>query len=570
MYFDVFTLSALVDEFMDTLVGGRVQDSIDTDETGLGLEIYANRQRQYLYLSADNLAPRVHLMGEKLRRGITKPRQLGLVFRSYVEDGLVTHVSQPAWERILQIDIDGPKGPVTVIVEPMQRRSNILLVQNGIIVDCMRRVGPEDNRYRLSLPAHAYVPPPPQTDKLDPKAVSVEDLDALMDANTDPKRRAHHLLSASVLGVSPLLGKEIVLRACGDSSAKVGDVSVEGLFDALQALMQPLFRREWQPGIAQVDGLVEAFSVYPLESLSGWEPVESISAALTAFYGPPVGDDAYDAAKKPIHALIQQTKGDLKAKLASLERSLTDESERDHLRQSGELVLAYQYMLQKGATELKAQYDPEGPELVIPLDPKLTPLENAQRYFSRYDKAKRALEDVPELVESTRHEIDFLDQLATDLDMALNWPEIDEVQQALQSRGYWRGKRVGRMGGGKSAPMRYVTPDGFVIWAGRNSRQNDLVTFDKGSSDDFWLHARDVPGAHVIIKYDGRTIPEEVIERAAEIAAYYSARRSEGRVIVDVTRRKYVKKINGAGPGMVTYRNETTRTVAPRSLDEKH
>src|SRR5690606_2526382 len=138
-------------------------------------------------------------------------------------------------------------------------------------------------------------------------------------------------------------------------------------------------------------------------------------------------------------------------------------------------------------------------------------------------------------------------------------------QQALQARGYWQGKRAGRIGGGKSAPLRIVTPDGFVIWVGRNSRQNELVTFDKGSGADLWLHARDVPGAHVIIKFDGREIPESVIEQAAEIAAYYSARRDEASVIVDVTPRRYVRKIKGAGPGMVTYRNETTRTVRPRA-----
>ena len=126
-----------------------------------------------------------------------------------------------------------------------------------------------------------------------------------------------------------------------------------------------------------------------------------------------------------------------------------------------------------------------------------------------------------------------------------------------------QGKRAGRIGGGKSAPMRLVSPDGFVMWVGRNSRQNEIVTFDKGSGADLWVHARDVPGAHVIIKFDGREIPESVIEQAAEVAAYFSASKDESSVIVDVTPRKYVKKIKGGGPGMVTYRNETTRTVRP-------
>jgi len=239
----------------------------------------------------------------------------------------------------------------------------------------------------------------------------------------------------------------------------------------------------------------------------------------------------------------------------------------DHLRKSGELILAYQYSVITGQTELRAQYDFDAPELVITLDPKQSPLENAQSYFDRYNRAKRALEGVPALVKATRNELAFLAQLETDLEFASNWPEIDEVQQALQAAGYWRGKRAGRVGGGQSAPLRVVTPAGYVIWVGRNSRQNEQVTFKKGSKDDLWLHARDVPGAHVVIKFDGRTIPETVIEQAASIAAYYSARRSDGSVPVDVTQVKYVRKIKGAAQGMVTYRNEQTRNVAPQ--DEK-
>jgi predicted ribosome quality control (RQC) complex YloA/Tae2 family protein len=564
MDLDVFTLAALVDEFMDVLVGGRIQDSIDVDATGIGLEIYADRQRRYLYISADHLTPRVHLVAEKLRRGVTTPKQIGLLLRRYVEGGVITHVSQPAWERILHIDVQGPEGDVTIIIEPMERRSNILLVQAGVILDCMRRVGPEENRYRLSLPAHEYVPPPPQTGKLDPTRLELEDVYGLIEQNADPKQQLQRLLSARLLGVSPLLAKEIVFRAGGQANARTAEVDAGDLYDALQTVITPLADHEWHPGVAEGAAGVEAFSVYPLLSMAGWQPVDTVSEALAAYYGAPVGEDAYNAAKAPVEKAIDEATARLEAKLASLERSVTDEAEREMLRKSGELILAYQYTLQGGQTELRAHYEPDEPELVVQLDTALTPLENAQRYFTRYEKARRALDDVPQLIEETRAEINFLAQLKTDLALASNWPDIDEVQQALQSRGYWRGRRVGRVGGGKSAPMRMVTPSGFVIWVGRNSRQNEIVTFDKGGGADLWLHARDVPGAHVVVKFDGRPIPEDVIQQAAEAAAYFSARRGEARVIVDVTECKYVRKIKGTGPGMVTYRNETTRTVAPR------
>lgn len=566
MYLDAFTLSALVDEFLDVLVGGRVQDSIDTDATGIGLEIYANHRRRYLYLSADHQTPRLHLVDEKLRRGVTTPRQIGLLFRRYVEGGTIAHVSQPAWERIVHIDVDGPEGVVTVIVEPMERRSNILLVQNGVILDCMRRVGPEENRHRLSLPNHTYTPPPPQTGKLDPLRLSAEDFQGLFSQNEDPRLPTQRLLTARLLGVSPLLAKEIVHRAGGLPNEKTDDADPARLYAAVQELAALLSARDWQPGIATAeDGTVEAFSVYPLRSVAAWQPVETVSGALTAFYGAPIGDEAYASAKGPVHAAISEAQARLGAKLASLEQALTDESERDMLRQSGELILAYQYTLAQGQTELRAQYDPTGPELVVALDPALTPLENAQRYFTRYDKAKRALDDVPHLVEETRNELTFLAQLDADLKLAASWPDIDDVQQALQARGHWRGRRAGRIGGGRPGPLKLVTPDGYVIWIGRNSRQNEIVTFEKGSGEDLWLHVHDAAGAHVIIKFDGRPIPEDVVTQAAEIAAYYSASRDEARALVDVTQRKYVKKIKGAGPGMVTYRNETTRTVVPRA-----
>lgn len=566
MYLDVFTVSALVDEFLDTLVGGRVQDAIDVDHTGLGLEIYANHVRHYLYMSADQSIPRVHLAGEKLRRGLTRPTQLGLLFRRYVEGGTVTHVSQPPWERVLHLHVDGPEGDVEIIIEPMERRSNILLVQGGVILDCMRRVGPGENRYRLSLPAHEYVPPPPQAGKRDPFTVSLQDMVGFFEQTPDPKLKTFQVLTGHVLGMSPLLAREILFQTEGDINQRANHADPDGLLEALQRVMQPLRQHNWQPGVVESDGVVEAYSVYPITHMDGWHLIDSISEGMAAYYGAPVGEDAYKAAKTPVFEAINEAKAKMSAKLASLERSMTDDAERDVLRQSGELILAYQYAIEKGQTELRAQYDLDKPELVIQLDPKTSPLENAQRYFSRYDKAKRALDDVPQLIQETKNELAYLDQLETDLEMASNWPEIDDVMQALQAGGYWQGKKVKRIGGGgQSAPIRIVTPDAYVIWVGRNSRQNEIVTFKKANSDDFWLHAREVPGAHVIIKYDGRTIPERIIEQAASIAAYYSARRSDGKVPVDVTRCKYVKKIKGGGQGMVTYRNEQTHVVEPHN-----
>jgi predicted ribosome quality control (RQC) complex YloA/Tae2 family protein len=565
MNVDAFTLASLVDEFMDTLVGGRVQDVLDTDATGIGLEIYANHKRQYLYLSADMHTPRVHLVGDRLRRGLDKPTQLGLLLRRHVESGRVVHVSQPEWERILQIDIEGAEGEVSIIIEPMERRSNLLLVQNGVVLDCLRRVGADENRYRVSLPNHTYQLPPPMTGKVNPFTLDKAAFLAQWGANDDPKRKTAQWLSANLFGFSPLLAKETMYRATGNSNQLVSQTDASVLFDTLTHLTQPLKRRDWQHGVVEQDGQVLAFSAYPITHLQGWHSVASMSQAMTLFYGASVGVDAYNEAKKPVQEAIEEGRRKFGAKLASLESGLKDESERDLMQQSGELILAYQYTIQKGQTILKAQYDMDGAELTIKLDPTLTPLENAQRYFDRYNRAKRAQAGVPQLVEETQTELFFLAQLENDLRLASNYPEIDDVVSALQSRGLWQGgQRPKRGGSGRTGALR-LTKDGYVIWVGRNSHQNEQVTFKHANPQDLWLHARGIPGAHGVIRNDGRRISDQLIAQVASVVAFYSASRGEKSVIVDVTRVKYVKKIKGAGMGMVTYRNEETVTVVPHN-----
>ncbi|MBN1201480.1 MAG: NFACT family protein [Anaerolineae bacterium] len=562
MYFDAVTIMALVDELNTTLAGGRIQDSVEIDRDSVGLEIYANHRRHYLLLSAHQQHARVHLSAEKLRRGVQQPSPLGLLLRRYAEGARVDWIRQPPWERILMLDLDGPEGVFQLIIEPMERRANILLVRDdGVIIDCIRRVGPQENRVRVSLPNQPYVPPPPQKLKRDPAALTLDMLGDMLD--NQPGEKTRQLLTRRLLGFSPQVAAEVVFRAAGAINTRAGDTSARTLLSVIVDLFGAIEAGTWQPGITIEDDAVTAYSAYPLSYLGGWTPVDSISRAVEQYYGPLVGEGAYSAAKKPVQAIIKEAKIRVQKKLDSLRESLQDDAALEHLRQSGELLLAYQYGLSPDQAVLRAQYEVDGPELEIRLDPSLTPLENAQRYFEKYDKAKRARAGVPSLVKTTENELAYLMQLETDLELATNWTEIGEVQDALQANGYWRGQKTQRPGGSKSGPLKVSTDDGFVIWVGRNSRQNDAVTFDKGGPADLWLHARGVPGAHVIIKFDGREIPDTVIRRAAAIAAYYSRAQHETRVLVDVTQRKHVRKIKGGKPGMVTYRNESPVEVTP-------
>jgi predicted ribosome quality control (RQC) complex YloA/Tae2 family protein len=563
MYVDVFTLSALVDELLDTLVGGRVQDVLDVDASGVGMEIYANHKRHYLYLSADTRTPRLHVVPDRLRRGLERPTQVGLLLRRLIEGAKLTHVSQPKWERIVHLTFESAEGVYTLIVEPMERRSNLILVQDGMVLDCMRRVGADENRYRVTLPNHPYQPPPPMEGKLSPFELKVGALMGALAQNDDPKRKLANWLTGNLLGFSPLVAKEVVYRATGNVNALVADVDTERLHAVLTAFTAPLQARDWQIGVAKDGDSVLAYSVYPLTHLPHWERVENVSSALVAYYGAAVGADAYNEAKKPVQAVLDDVKGKLRAKIASLEAGLKDERELEYLKQSGELILAYQYTLKNGQTSFKAQYDLDGDALTVTLDPSLTPLENAQRYFDQYNRAKRAQAGVPQLIAETKLDMFYAEQLENDLRQAENYPDIDDVASALQARGWWQSGARPKRGGGRTGALR-LTHSGFVIWVGRNSYQNEMVTFKHANPQDLWFHVRGVPGAHGVLRNDGRRIPEELIRKVASIVAYYSASRHETRVLVDVTRVKYVKKIKGAGVGMVTYRNEDTVTVAPQ------
>ena len=487
------------------------------------------------------------------------------MLRRNIEGAILTAVRQPDWERVILLDFDGAEGLFTLIVEPMKRRANILLVRDGRIMDCLRRVGPDENRVRVSLPGYEYVPPPPQKLKRPPTAMTFTLLSDALDA--DPGKAAWRTLTDKILGFSPLLAKEIVYRAMERANIKAGDTSARTLFEAMQSLLDPLLARRWQPGVTEGDGTITSFAAYPVTHLPGWRETSSISEALALYYGAPVGVEAYDAARKPIREQIEEAAGRLERRLELLKRSQRDDSERERLRQSGELLLAYQYAITPGQTSFSAQYDFDQPALEIPIDPSVNAVENAKRYFEEYEKAKRANAGVPSLIRAAEGEIAFLRQLATDLDLAANWPEIGEVQDALQASGYWRGPRTARPKGSKSAPLKVTTPDGIVIWVGRNARQNDEVTFVKGRPEDLWLHARGVPGAHVIIKSGGRPVADNVLQRAASLAAYYSASRGEGHVEVDSTERRHVRKIKGGKAGMVTYRNESVIEAVP--ADEK-
>lgn len=564
MSIDTFTTAALVDQFNTVLTEGKIQDTVEIERETFGFEIYNNQERHYLLLSADIQQPRALLSPEKLRRGVQTPSTLGLLLRNRVEGMRLAHVEQPPFDRIITFHLIGPDNEMQLHVELIERRANIILVENGLIVDSARRVGGKENRYRLILPKHEYIPPPPQQGKLSPGDLKPDTIDRLMRRFKDTD--AVTALVKGVLGMSPLLAQEIIFRAHKNINIGAMDINPYTVHAAMTPLIPPLLRHQWQPGVGYSDkGLPEAVTVFPLTHIK-WEPAGDVSVALNIFYGELEGPAAYEAAKIPIREQLMNAREKVRRKLYSLEKQNVDDSDVERLRQSGELILAYQYSMKKGQKILEAQYEVEGEPLQIKLNTELTPLENAQDYFEKYDKAKRARAQLPKLIAETRDELDYLDQVDADLDMAEDWQDIGEVQDFLMKNGYWRGKQTSRPETGKSAPLKFSTKEGFVIWVGRNSRQNEQVTWDKAGLDDLWLHARGIPGSHVVIKTNGQEVPDHVLEQAAGLAAYYSKARDENKVLVLVAERRYLQKPKRGKPGQVLVRQERrSLLVAPRA-----
>jgi predicted ribosome quality control (RQC) complex YloA/Tae2 family protein len=565
MYFDSLTTAAVADELREKTLGGRVQRIVQVDSLSLGLEIFADGVRHQLLASADPQHPRLHLVNYRLRRGTEGATPLLQLARKYLRGARLTQVEHPPFERMLSVAFSGPEGEVTLLLELIERRANLILLRGNWILDAARRVGPDMNRYRTVLPGQPYTAPPAQP-KLDPVDVTELALRQLL-ATAEPSRMIWRVLVAGVSGISPLFARELVFRATGDVKTPAGACDrISPLLDALLDALIPYWEHDWQPTvILGPDGGVTAFAPYPLTHLGQPEPLESISLALTRYYQPIFGTTPYQAAKAPLLAAIEAALQRINRRRDALLRQAPDPSTLEELRKKGELILAYSSSISPGQTELLAQYDMDGPPLVIRLDPKLPPVANAQALFRDYEKGKRAAADVPKRLAATDLETAYLNQLAADLELAENWPEIDEVRETLSAAGFLTGPPPARPRGRAAGALRVVSEDGMTIWVGRNSRQNEEVTFRRAAPNDLWLHARGVPGGHVVVKNGGRPVGEETLRQAARLTAWYSAARSEAAVPVDVVPRQQVHRVAGgkARPGMVTYVGEKTIRVDP-------
>lgn len=562
MQVDYLTLACLRDHF-DSLLGARVQQVVLPDDRSVGLELYAGR-RLYLLASTHPQAPYCLIAPEKSRRGVETATPLLLLLRKWVRGSRLVDVTQPPWERILILHFSGRAGECRLVVELIGRYSNFILVgPDGCVLEALKHVGARVNRYRTTLPSHPYQPPPPPPNRLSPLGLDPADwAGRLGQANADEP--LHRWLVSRFRGISPMLAHEIAARATGHPGGAAQLARPELLHRAVEDLFAPQRDGWWSPHVALDDrGSVIAFAAYEPRQFDRVEPVSDISQAMWRYFQARGLDDSYAASRQAVQALIDDVTQRLSRRADKLQEQVVDEEDAETLRVAGELLLTYQHNVSVASREVTL-LDHDGDPRTITLNPKLTAVENAQAYFRRYEKTRRALKQVPALIEDLRIERAYLEQLDVDLALAESRPEIDAVRDSLSAAGWIRKRSRGKAT--VSEPRR-IEVAGFSILVGRSARQNEIITFRRAGPDDLWLHVQGLPGAHVVIKAGRQAVPDEVIERAAQIAAYYSrARDGESNVPVDVTKRRFVRRRRGKCPGMVTYRNE--RTIWVRAVSE--
>jgi predicted ribosome quality control (RQC) complex YloA/Tae2 family protein len=585
MYFDAQTLAAVVAELQPTIVGGRIQRILQPDTLSIGLEIYSHRQRHALLLSAHPRLARVHLVTDKLSRGVEHASPLLLLLRKYLVGGRIIRIEHPYLERVLILSIvkeretcnyDAPQDATIeqrcdLVVEVMEQRSNILLVDdNNLILDCIKRIPPHKSQRPL-LPRHVYELPPRQN-KRDPAQATPGGMVEIYQQQGAPMVRA---LVRGYAGVSPLLAREVVHRAtetAGPTAAAVlAQPPAEGqpahlplaLAEALASHLRSLLDAPGPPVLVVDEAGPTAFAAYPLTHLGGGTPQPTINAALEAFYTPQQNLTRHQQRRAEIQQQLGASRERLEHQRRQLEQAQQQASDLERKRWEGEMIFAFLHTLTPGQTGLEVEGH------TIALDPACTPVECAQQRFRAYEKAKSGTETIAQRLRETEARLAGLDEVATLLEIANERDQIEQIAREAEAYGYLPpapqhgDKKQRKQPARRLRPLHLTSSDGYAIYVGRSAEQNREVTFRIGRPDDLWLHVRQIPGAHVIIRSGGADVPERTLHEAAGLAAYFSRARSESAVDVELSLRKQVRPVSGGPPGLVTYRAMRTVRVPP-------
>lgn len=562
MPMDGLTLGFVARELNSRLAGGRIDKITQPEKDTLILLIRSGNENCRLLLCASPNNARCHLTTSTFPNPL-EPPMFCMLLRKQLMGGRVLGIKQIGGDRVLHMDIDtvdelGDHVLRRLILEVMGRHSNLILVDGeGKILEAARHVNQEMSRVRLIQPGLSYAPPPEQN-KLDPLTLEPEALEKrLLEAGDVPLAKA---LGGCVAGLSNPAAKELAYRVLSPGEDRAEDVR-----DAAKRLADFLHRMadHADPRVL-LNEQGDPEDVFPFPYLSRdiarqvSEP--SVSAALERYFG---ARDRQDRLSQKSASMVRLLKGHIERcekKLALQEEELASAQRMEEYRIMGDLINANLWQIKKGQkqAELSNFYDEKGGTLTVPLDIQLTPAQNAQRYFKKYQKARSARQTAAEQKEKTLQELNYLESTLLDVGKCVEESELEEIRQDLVRMGYMKKNTNRRQQRAlpQSKPYHYISSDGIAIDVGKNSAQNDRLTA-AARPNETWLHAKDMPGSHVIIRTE-EEVPLQTLKEAATLAAWYSKGQHSSSVPVDYTLRRYVKKPGGAAPGFVIYTNQHT------------
>lgn len=580
MAFDGIVISNIVRDLSETLVGGRITKVSQPEKDELVLTV-KNYDTYKLFISASASLPLIYLTEASKPNPMTAPN-FCMLLRKHFNSARILSVSQPGLERIIDIAIEhldemGDLCTKHLVIEIMGKHSNIILCDNEKrIIDSIKHVSGAVSSVREVLPGREYFIPQTQ-EKYDPLTLTAQDFLEHIAVKPLPAGKA---LYQSLTGISPLIANELCHSAGIDAEQPLSALSEDfalHLYHCLCDVTDRVKSGDFAPNIVFQNDAPLEFSSLPLTCYNDFEGTtvkayDSISVLL---------EDYYSARNK--FTRIRQKSADLRKVIANaIERDskkydlqlkqLKDTEKREKYRIYGELLTTYGYSVTPGAKSVTVLNYYTNEELAIPLDPELSAIDNAKHYFDKYAKLKRTYEALSHLTTETKEELDHLDSIRTALDIAESEDDLAQLKEEMMDYGYIKrhyiqtknGKKPPKKAKPASKPFHYRSSDGYDIYVGKNNYQNDELTFQFASGNDWWFHAKGIPGSHVIVKSKGEELPDRVYEEAGRLAAYYSKGRESDKVEIDYLEKRNVKKPNGAKPGFVVYYTNYSLIAPPR------
>lgn len=564
MPFDAIFLTAVTQELRGQIIGLRVEKIQQPARDTVILQL---RGKERLLLSANVNRPRLHLT----QAGFENPAQppmFCMLLRKHLSGGRIAGLTQPPAERAIDIAFDctdemGVPCQKHLILELMGRNSNLILTgADGRIIDCLRRVDLEMSELRQVLPGLFYREPPTRGRAI-PTQTDEAAIFGLLHQIDTPKRLDKWLID-TFSGFSPLIARELSYRFTGETDA---DVLTLDRAELARFLAKEFQFYDFTPILLYKDERPSDFSYRQILQYEGYlkpEQKESFSELLDTFYTETEHSDRMrqksQTLRKTVTTLRERTLRKLELQRKEYESTL----DREHLRRLGDIVTANLHNITRGQTRLVAvDFYNEMQAIEIALKPELSPQQNAAKFYKEYTKAKNAEKILSEQIALGETEAEYLGAVLDELSRAENERDLAEIRAELEQGGYVRAERKKQQKLQPSRPMEFVSSDGFAIYVGRNNRQNDILSLKTARKDDLWLHVQKFHGTHVIIACAGAQPPDETITEAAQLAAFYSQAREGQNVPVDVTPVRFLKKPNGAKPGMVVYDRYRTVIVTP-------